>query len=223
MNPLAVKQAIEQVLYTYGKPMRIRLDNGQPFANTKDRKIPTNLVLWLVALGIKVHFNQVGTPQQNGSVECTQRISSRWANPKNCQNSDQLQQALDQVTFEHIYVLRQRKNKDATRIMQYPELNQNARKYQPQQIDSQKAKDYLASFEWTRKVYDNGTISVFGARVGIGKKYKLQTVYMRFDPKSAELVITLYNGKTLKRLKGLDLSVEAIQNLKVIPDKFTTL
>ena len=198
------------------------MDNGQPFAHTGERKLPTPLVLWLVSLGIEVHFNRVRCPQQNGSVECTQRISKYWANPENCQNTEQLQKALDQVSFEHIHVLRQRSKQDQTRIEQYPMLKQTGRPYKQNQVDPQKAKDYLAQFEWTRKIYKNGYISIFGLKFSVSAKFGEQTAYIRFDPANADLVVSITNGKIIKRMKEIDLSKKAIQNLNIFPDNFTT-
>ena len=209
------KQSVEGVLNRQGKPQRMRFDNGTPFANTNDRSLPTALCLWLVAIGIEVVYNRVRSPQQNGSVECTQRISRRWANIPACQNPQELQKALDQVAYEHIHVLRQRAKGDKTRAQQYPQLFRNPRKYDPYDIDPQRIKDYLSQFKWVRKVYTNGRISLFGNFPPIGTKYAKQNVSILFDRETEMWSVQLTNGTTVRQLQGPDLSIEAIKNLTI--------
>ena len=120
VDSLSAKAALEQAFHKWGMPLRIRLDNGPPFANTSDKTLPTALVIWLVSLGIEVIFNRPYSPQQNGSVECTQRISSRWAQPKVCQNPTQLQIRLDEVVKDHLEIYRDRHHQDLTRKQRLP-------------------------------------------------------------------------------------------------------
>jgi hypothetical protein len=215
LSPEQAKQAVEQAFFEWGLPLRARFDNGFPFANTADRYVPTALALWLVSLGIEVVFNRPHSPQQNGSVECTQRISSRWANLKACAKATELQQALDQVAQDHIFVLRQRSKGDRTRIEQYPGLLDNPRRYDPNNIDPGRVRQYLAQFNWTRKVYANGRVTIFGTTWPIGTKYKNQTLSIRLDPQSDAWLVSLSNGTTLTKLYGIDLSKNAIANLTV--------
>jgi hypothetical protein len=222
VSPEQAKVAVELAFSQWGLPRKARFDNGFPFANTADRYLPTALALWLVSLGIDVVFNRPYTPQQNGSVECTQRISGRWANPRACANANALQQALDQVASDHVFVLRQRKNRDQTRLEQYPDLLNNARKYDPEKIDPDRVKQYLLQFRWSRKVYGNGRISIFGKTCTIGAKYKHQQVIISLDPQSNAWQVTLTNGKAIKKLLEMDLSKKAIADLTVFSKNFTT-
>lgn len=203
-------------------PLRMRFDNGYPFANTSDRLIPTALVLWLVSIGIDVIFNTPRSPQQNGSVECTQRISARWANPTKCATAQDLQTALDKVAHDHLHVLRQRNKSDKTRAEQFPRLCNKLREYDSALIDPQKAKDFLSSFKWVRTVYANGRISIFSQTIVLGTAYAKQMLTVRYDQYEGQWVIASTNGKVVKRLPGPDLSHEAINNLTVFSKNLTT-
>lgn len=219
---MEAKQALERAFQQWGMPLRIRLDNGPPFANTGDRLVPTALAIWLVSLGIELIFNRPYSPQQNGSVECTQRISHNWANPRQCHSPAQLQQALDLVAKEHTQVYRIRLKGDLTRAQLYPELFTNPRKYLPTQIDPAKAKNYLLQFRWNRKAYGNGRIGIFNQFVLVGLKYSNQQVLISIDPISFEWIIALPNGKVIRTMPPLDLSHDRIADLTVFSMNFTT-
>lgn len=222
VSPQQAKLAMERAFQTWGLPHRIRLDNGRPFANTVDRTLPTALVVWLVALGVEVIFNQVYSPQQNGTVECTQRISKAWANPKKCESADQLQKALNQVVEDHLKVYRIRRKADQTRQQIYPELFQNDRLYRPQQIDPNKAIQYLSQFEWARKVYSNGRINLFGHNLRIGKKYRHHRVAIRLESDSCQWLVFNHNGQVITSLGKFKPLLKDIADLTIFSKNFTT-
>lgn len=216
VSPHEAKAALEAAFYRWGLPHSMRFDNGPPFANTTDRHLPTALAVWLTSLGIEVIFNRVYSPQQNGSVECTQRISSRWANFKACSTPQALQQALDKVSYEHIEVYRQRHNGDRTRAEAYPGLFDHPRCYDPNAIDPERVKSYLMRRKLIRKVYGNGCLSLFGAMLSAGNKYKHQQVEIGFNPSDCCWQVSLVStGQLIKQLAQLDLSKEAIEQLTV--------
>lgn len=222
VSPLQAKEAVEQAIRTKGMPKKMRFDNGYPFANTSDRYLPTALALWLVSIGIEVLFNAPRSPQQNGCVECTQRISARWADPASRVDAKDLQAALEQVAHDHLHVLRQRAKGDKTRSEQYPDLTPKSMHDHPPSIDPQRAKDFLSKFKWARQVYTNGRLSIFASTVVVGKAYAKQIVGVHYDQFAGQWVLSTTNGKEVMRLTGPDLSVDAIQNLTVFSKNITT-
>lgn len=222
VNPLDAKQAVEKAFYRWGLPKRMRFDNGYPFANTNEPTVPTALSLWLVSLGIDVIFNRPHSPQQNGSVECTQRISSKWSGASKCVNTDELQSALDKASHEHIHVLRQRSKADTTRIERHPELENNDRLYHPNEIQPQRVKEYLSKFVWRRTVYSNGRITMFGKQWAIGTKYAQQEVIILYDKGANKWNATVGNRIATISFDGPDLSKEAIANLTIFSKNLTT-
>lgn len=222
ISPLQAKEAVEQTMRLKGKPLKMRFDNGYPFANTSDRYLPTALVLWLVSIDIEVIFNAPRSPQQNGSVECTQRISARWANPAKRTDAADLQAALDEVAHDHLHVLRQRNKGDKTRAEQYPSLCSGGKEYDCAGINPQKAKDFLSKFKWVRQVYANGRLCIFSQKIVVGKAYAKQTVAVHYDQYAEQWVVTLTDGKEIIRVPGPELSLEAIKQLTVFSKNLST-
>src|SRR5947208_740960 len=91
----AVRQAIRAQFGRWGRPAAVRVDNGTPWGNWND--LPTPLALWLVGLGVRVHWNDPGCPQQNPKVERSQGTGKRWAEPGRCGGVAELQANLDEA------------------------------------------------------------------------------------------------------------------------------
>lgn len=63
-----VQDAMETTFRTYGLPLRIRSDNGSPFASTSFGGL-SRLSLWWIELGIEPERIEPGCPEQNGAHE----------------------------------------------------------------------------------------------------------------------------------------------------------
>ena len=68
----------------WGLPGRFRVDNGWPWGALGD--FPTELALWLIGLGVGMHWNNARRPQENGVVERSQGTSARWCEPWTCRD-----------------------------------------------------------------------------------------------------------------------------------------
>src|SRR5437879_4946564 len=77
--PAAVQAQFRQAFTRWGRPERLRLDNGLPWGGWND--LPTALALWLVGLGVDLLFNPPRQPQRNGVVEKSQDTGQRWCEP----------------------------------------------------------------------------------------------------------------------------------------------
>src|SRR5262245_63729085 len=94
--PAAQVQAeLRRILARWGRPARLRVDNGGPWGSAAD--LPPELALWLLGLGIDMHWNDPHTPQQNGVVERSQGTSKGWAEPGRCGSAAELQRRLDEM------------------------------------------------------------------------------------------------------------------------------
>jgi hypothetical protein len=71
------------------------VDNGGPWGSAGD--LPPDLALWLLGLGIAMHWNDARRPQQNGVVERAQGTGKRWAEPEQCATAAELQRRLQQM------------------------------------------------------------------------------------------------------------------------------
>jgi hypothetical protein len=63
-----VRSALEELLREYGLPLRIRSDNGSPFASTGAGGLSV-LSVWWLKLGIALERIEPGCPHQNGRHE----------------------------------------------------------------------------------------------------------------------------------------------------------
>jgi RNA polymerase sigma factor (TIGR02999 family) len=72
-----VQAVLRQVFRRWGRPQRLRLDNGIPWGSMVD--LPTELTLWLLGLDIGITFNPPRRPQDNGVIERAQGTGKRWA------------------------------------------------------------------------------------------------------------------------------------------------
>jgi transposase InsO family protein len=64
----ATQARFERLFKTYGMPLRIRTDNGHPFASRALGRL-SSLSIWFIKLGIYPEFIAPGKPQQNGRHE----------------------------------------------------------------------------------------------------------------------------------------------------------
>src|ERR671934_175688 len=71
-----VQPLLRQAFGRWGLPGGLRVDNGKPWGSWSD--LPTALALWLLGLGIELHWNPPRQPQRNGVVERSQGTGKRW-------------------------------------------------------------------------------------------------------------------------------------------------
>ncbi len=79
MPALRTQAVLREAFERWGRPARIRVDNGMPLGSKGD--LPTDLGPWLAALGVEVVPNPPRRPQDNGVVERSQGTGKRWAEP----------------------------------------------------------------------------------------------------------------------------------------------
>jgi putative transposase len=118
-----VQQAFEHVFHEYGLPLRIRSDNGSPFASTAVGGL-SRLSIWWVKLGILPERIEPGHPEQNGRHERMHRtLKLETASPpmstfdaqqtafdcfRYSYNHERPHEALGQVTPASLYTLSSR-------------------------------------------------------------------------------------------------------------------
>jgi len=211
-----MQQALRQIFARTGMPENLRLDNGAPFANQRDRLLPTNLVLWLVALGVRPKFNPVRCPQKNGTVECMQRVSNCWIDPNGCADLNHLRQELKDMAHFHLHGYRVRRLKDRTRAEVFPELLSIPRPFDQAVIDPQRVRDYLAEIRIERETSAKGIIGFACQEWSVGAKHRNEKVTLTFNPIEDSWEVKDKAGQLLKRLPKLDLSIKAIEELTVM-------
>src|SRR3954464_10231233 len=78
----AVREEIRRAFARRGLPRSLRVDNGTPWGSWGD--FPAALSLWVLGLGVAMHWNNPRSPEENGVVERSQGTSNRWCEPRTC-------------------------------------------------------------------------------------------------------------------------------------------
>src|SRR5436305_8099380 len=124
--PAAATQAqLRHWFGQWGLPAQVRVDNGTPWGSSDD--VPTPLALWLVGLGIALHWNDPCCPQQNGVIERSMGTLKRWSDPHTCQSLAQWQERLDEE--ERVYREEYPTPAGGTRRQRWPGLAHSGRSY----------------------------------------------------------------------------------------------
>jgi len=192
----------------------MRFDNGHPFGVT-DRSSISVLSLWLIGLGIKVHFNRPRTPQENAKVERNQGTTARWSDYKKCTSHQQLQNNLD-IACEiqrDKYPLDRQKNKTRKEI--FPELYCNKNKYDKEFFSIQYVLNTLSDGVFIRRVSQNNQFSFYGLQPTIPKGYAHQDIVIKLDVKKNCWIISDRNGSEIKQLENNFITEENILKLTI--------
>jgi transposase InsO family protein len=130
--PAAETQRILRELFVQlGLPHCLKVDNGSPWGSWSD--LPTDLALWLIGLGVTMHWNTPNRPQENGVIERSQGTGKRWAEPFACESVEELQDRLDHMDRIQREVYAEKGQ--PTRLQAHPGLKRhfspNATKHKP--------------------------------------------------------------------------------------------
>jgi hypothetical protein len=196
-------------------PQRLRVDNGTPWGSWSD--LPTDLSLWLIGLGVDMHWNHPNRPQENGIIERSQGTGKRWAEPHACDTVQQLQHhfdAMDRIQRE-VYAERGK----PTRLQAHPGLSQVQRPYRRAGEKTawklQRVLDHLAGYAVTRRVGPHGHVSIYNRNYYVGVIHSRRTVQIMFDPDTLHWLVVTDNGQLLNRLPVKEISMKAIRTLAV--------
>lgn len=196
----------------WGLPRNIKIDNGLPFVLPKQLSVPTLAKLWWVGLGINVIQNRVSCPQQNGAVEGSQGVMSKWSNSSGCQSVEGLQKRLDDESDFQRNHYHMPNRAGFTRIELYPELEQNPRVYNPANFDMQKVYHFLSRQVWQRVVKNSGEVRLFSSFIYIGQRYAKEKVTVTLDPIERKWIFRLGCGTYVKASeKGVPTSQEILE------------
>jgi hypothetical protein len=193
-----VALAINDCFATEGLPSRIKIDNGLPLARPQQIDVPTLTELWWMGLGIEVVRNRPSCPQQNGAVEGLQGICARWAEPNLCDDTTELQKAVNEANQIQRYIFLMPHKKHQTRADLYPGLKSNPRRYDPTNFSMNKVREVLALRVWKRTVHTSGTIRFCRDVFYIGRQFTQQQVTITLDPIQHLWMIRNTKGELIK-------------------------
>jgi transposase InsO family protein len=210
-----VQETLRSVFSRWGRPQRLRVDNGTPWGSAGDW--PTELALWLIGLGVVMMWNPPRSPQDNGVVERSQGTGKRWTEPGTCKDADELQRRIDYMDRIQREVYPNPEGK--SRLQAFPDVHQVPRPYrktwEQRHWDLQLVLTHLAEYNAVRRVGCSGQVSVYGRDHYVGKKYRGQDIYVFLDPVAREWVFATPAGTQLCRKVAEELTRERIIKLQV--------
>jgi hypothetical protein len=213
--PTAVQGELRRAFRRWGLPQAFRVDNGGPWGSDGDW--PPDLALWLLGLGVAVHYNDPRAPAQNGVIERSQGTAKRWAEPWQCDHPAELQrrlQRMDTIQRERYPSLAGR-----SRSAVYPELAQGGRVYsaawERQHWSQRRVLEHLAQYTAPRRVDKNGDVSLYHRPHYVGCRHRGETVFVTVDPRTAHWVFVAADGRQLRSQPAEELSAARIRSLTV--------
>lgn len=216
MPPTATQAQLRLAFTRWGRPGRLRVDNGTPWGAARG-DLPTDLGLWLIGLGVGLDYNPPATPQNNGVVERSQGTAKRWAEPGTCQSVEELQgrlAALDDIQRREYPSIR-----GQSRLQAYPTVAHSGRDYTADWEEShwslEAAGTHLSKHVGRRLVGASGSISVYNRPVYVGVVHNRKSVNVMFDPGTSEWLIADDRGLQLGRRRAGEITREQIMAMTV--------
>jgi hypothetical protein len=225
-----VQEDLRQTFTHWGLPDEIQMDRDPIFVGSTRLEWPGTLLLWLVGLGIVARINPPRRPDKNGTVERAHRTwNEHVAVGSDSVNLAELQQETDQAwTDRNWYLPSRAKGCDGQPpLVAHPELLIPRRSYSHDEaslFDLRRVDQYLAQWEWRRRVDSTGQISLADHNQRVGRCYQGQMVKIRFAPTTREFVCRTVEGKEIHRFTLVEVSDEYILGCFKLPseDKGTT-
>jgi hypothetical protein len=211
--PGQVQEQFRQWFTQWGLPQQVRLDNGCPWGGWYD--LPTVFALWLLGLGLKVHFNPPATPEDNGVIERSNGLGQRWAEVDKCSTVTQAQEHLDFV--DEIQRQHMPSRQGQSRMQAYERVKHSGRTYSRQWEEEnwslEKAQEVLETYVAKRKVDSQGHISLYYRAVYVAQRLRGTEVQVQYDRGSNMWVISSEEGKVLRNVSAIEVSREKIMAL----------
>ena len=214
MPVTAVQEALRQQFGRWGWPRCLRLDNGVPRGNWND--LPTPLALWLVGLGLTLHFNDPGCPTQNPKIERAQGTGQRWGEPERCASVAQLQANLDEADRIHReeYVT---PPASCSRLELFPALHHSGRRYtrawERRTWSPAAVEVHLSAYVAIRKVSATGHVTVYDHGRYVGQQHAGSHVQVQYDPQRHGWLIADHQGGELRCHPAPEITREQIAKL----------
>jgi hypothetical protein len=211
----AVREQLRSAFSRWGMPVRFRVDNGAPWGSWGD--FPTALALWVIGLGVGMHWNHPRSPQENGVVERSQGTSNRWSEPWDCATPQELQARLERTDrlYREAYPYRARKS----RMEYYPGLKHSGRSYDPAREPElwqwSRVAEHLSTYVVTRRVDSGGSVSLYDKSHYVGKMHQGKIVFVMYDPDLNEWMISDRAGRQLRRRPADQLGRERVMDLNI--------
>jgi hypothetical protein len=197
-----VQRQLRLTMDRWGLPLAFKVDNGSPWGSWSD--LPTPLALWLIGLGLRLHWIEPRRPQQNGVAERSHGVTQAWSEPDQCHSAEELQ---ERVNREDTVQREKYPHKgEASRWQAYPGLRHSGRCYDEGWEEThwswQRVLEHLGEYAVDRRVDSSGKIGLYGGKWYVGTALRGRDVIVGFDAQVSEWVVSANDGKQLAR-RGL--------------------
>ena len=213
--PQDVQAQMRLAFTRWGRPQRLRVDNGAPWGSAGD--LPTDLALWLIGLGVGVDWNPPRRPQDNGVIERSQETAKRWAEPFACANAGELQRRLEEM--DDVQRREYPSVQGHSRMEAFPELAHSGRVYstawERKHWSLAAVTAHLAGYAVRRRVDRCGLVSVYNRNYYAGIIHRGKDVFVMFDPELLEWIVVDAEGRQLRRQPAAEICRERIIGLTV--------
>lgn len=208
--------ALRLAFMDWGLPKALQVDHESVFYDNKSKSpFPTSLHLWLIALGVTLHFGRHGRPTDQGMTERSHQL---WDG-----------QVIQGVTFpdwqslyEALYHRRDFLNDilpcsslgNQPPLVAYPKAHHSGRPYrlewEAELLDLKHIDAYLGRGRWFRRISNNGLFSLGGSVYYLGSSWKHQQIEITFDSETRHFHCFDAAANLLKMLPLQDISVERL-------------
>jgi transposase InsO family protein len=213
--PREVQAQLRQAFTRWGRPERLRVDNGAPWGSAGD--LPTDLALWLIGLGVAGDWNPPRRPQDNGVIERSQDTAKRWAEPFACANAVELQRRLEEM--DDVQRREYPSVQGRSRMEAFPELAPSGRVYstawERKHWSLAAVTAHLAGYAVRRRVDRCGLVSVYNRNYYVGVIHRGKDVFVMFDPELLEWIVVDAEGRQLRQQPAAEICRERIIGLTV--------
>jgi hypothetical protein len=215
--PRTVQKHLRLVFAEWGRPATLRVDNGAPWGSWSD--LPPVLALWIIGLGIDMHWNDPNCPEQNGVIERSQGLAQAWAEPGQCHSIRQFQNRIHRE--DRLQREQYRSIDGQPRMVAYPQLKHSGRRYsvtwEQRHWDWQRVLNHLAGYAVSRRVDQCGKLGMYSGKLYVGTIHKGHQVYVQLDPDRMEWIVSDLQGQQLRVVPATELTSHAIRTLNLKP------
>ena len=208
--------ALRLAFVDWGLPQALQVDHESVFYDNKSKSpFPTRLHLWLVALGVTLHFGRHGRATDQGMTERSHQLwQSQVVQGATFANWQALYDALDQRRDFLNTRLPCASLDDQPPLVAYPQAHHSARPYrlewEAELLHLERIDAYLARGRWFRRIADNGTISLGSTVYYVGRQWKQQQIEVTFDPHSRQFCCVDAAAHLLNTLPLQGISLESL-------------
>lgn len=206
------QQLLRLAFLEFGMNNRLQVDHESVyFDNYSASPFPTDLHLWLVGLGVKLHHTPKGQPQKQGIIERAHQTMHQQVIAG--QTFDNYQQLFDRFQERRSRLNRDIPSRSTNNLPPLVNCPQAEKSQKPYVVDAEETlfsleriKDFLRYGIWYRSVSKDKTITLGGRVYYLPKAIPKATVIVRFNPHQSTFIFKDADGKLVNSRPAQGLS-----------------